>query len=1730
MTSIDERVVSMKFQNGQFLNGIAATINAIANLKKGLNVDASKKGLDQLGSSMSKLPPPQFGAGIQALSGRFIALSTIGITALSNITTAALAAGSQLLKSLTVEPIKLGLEEYETNLNSIQTIMANTGLEGDKGLGKVSKALDELNSYADDTIYNFSEMARNIGTFTAAGVDLDTSTAAIKGIANLAAISGSNAQQASTAMYQLSQSLSTGKVTLEDWNSVVNAGLGGKVFQEAIKETARVHGVAVDDIIKEEGSFRNSLQEGWITSEILTETLSKFTGDLSEKQLKSMGYNEEQIKGIVKMGQTASDAATKVKTMSQLISTLQEAAQSGWSKTWQTIFGDFNEARALFTDVSNTLGAIVGASADARNKMLGDWKKLGGRTVLIEAIGTAFNNVMDILKPIQDAFRDIFPPATGKQLYEITERILEFSKAIKIGATDSKNLKSTFAGLFAIFSIAGQVISGLLSVVGRLFGVISESGGGFLEITGNLGDFLVRVDEALKKGDGLATFFEGLGDVLEIPIRLLQALGDAIAELFGGFDDSASSGVEGALERIGDRLAPLESLGNAISAVWSRLGGVFQGIWNFLTPFANLVSDTFGRIGEAIAESVSDGDFSTVLDTINTGLFAALVLGVRKFLAGGSLFDFGGGGDGFLDSIKEAFGGLNDTLGAMQANLKAGTLIKIAGAIALLTASVVALSLIDSAKLAKALGALTIMFIQMGGAMAAFAAISSTGSVLKLAPMAAGLILLSTAILILTGAVKVLSTLSWDELLRGLSALVVILGAVAGAVKLMSGSGAGLISAGVGMAAMSVGIRILASAVASLSALSWDEMIRGLTGLVVVMGAVAGATKLMTGALPGAAAMLIIAPALVVLAGALKIMASMSWEDFAKSMATLAGSLLILAGGLYLMTAALPGAAAMLVVAPALVVLAFALKMMSELSWEDFGKVMAVLGGTLLVLAVGLTAMIVALPGAAALLVVAAALAVLAPVLLLFGNMSWEEIGKGLTVLAASLAIIGIAGAVLTPVIPTLLGLGAAIALIGIGTLAAGAGLLAFSVGLTALSVAGAAGAAALVAIVSALIGLIPMAMNAVAEGIVLMANVIGGAGPEFTRAMTTLMLSLLASINKVAPKIIDTIWNLVIKLANRVADGYPKLVSAGLRLITGVLNGIAQNIGGIVTAAVSIVTNFINAIGANLPKITQAGADLVISFIESLTATINNNAGAMRTAGQELAFAIIDGMSGGLLSGASSVISSAVSMASSALEAAKDVLGIASPSKEFKKVGKFAVQGFAQGLTGDRSQIRAAMSTMRDMLGELIRTTEADVKTSQDRLKKLRADRKADLKDAEGNAKKQAEISKKYNRLIAKEEDKLQKARVAHRKAHISYRNFRDNLDDEAKALHRLASAHDKVSNKLDKANQKLADAIKTRNDYNSSIRSQYSGLESITEETKVTDYLTDLRDQVEETNRFAIALQELRRMGLGDKAYKHLLAQGADALPFAQELIAGGSSSISELNSLGSQLNTAANKLGNTASAELYQAGVDAARGLVEGLKKEQKAIEKQMDKIAGWMVNSIKRRLGIKSPSKEFAKIGNWSVDGLVYALKDSSKRVEKASEDIGDTALTTLEKSLRDVGRSVRADMDLNPTIRPVLDLSKIREDSAKIDGIVSPSSLKVEASYARASTIAVDERAARQSISERNAAEVRSQVEIKYEQNISSPKATSNAEIYRQTKNGLSQLKRNLPVSKGVTTK
>ena len=404
--TIDNRVVEMQFDNKHFEKNVATSMSTLDKLKQKLNFGGAAKGLEDVNAAAKKTDMSGLAKGVENVHAKFSALQIMGVTALANITNSAVNAGKRMVSALTIDPIKTGFQEYETQINSVQTILSNTRDAG-KTIEDVNSALDELNKYADQTIYNFTEMTRNIGTFTAAGVDLETSVNSIKGIANLAAVSGSTSQQASTAMYQLSQALASGTVKLMDWNSVVNAGMGGKVFQNALMETARVHGIAIDSMVEKNGSFRETLQEGWLTSEILTETLEKFTAttegltDAQIEQAKAMwrarGYTEEQIDAIYELGEDATNAATKVKTFTQLWDVLKESAQSGWAQTWKLIIGDFEEAKSLLTPLAELLTGFINKVSEARNKLIDSALGMGFEK-LQKSVSKAFGPIEKVAK------------------------------------------------------------------------------------------------------------------------------------------------------------------------------------------------------------------------------------------------------------------------------------------------------------------------------------------------------------------------------------------------------------------------------------------------------------------------------------------------------------------------------------------------------------------------------------------------------------------------------------------------------------------------------------------------------------------------------------------------------------------------------------------------------------------------------------------------------------------------------------------------------------------------------------------------------------------------------------------------------------------------------------------------------------------------------------------------------------------------------------------------------------------------------------------------------------------------------------------------------------------------------------------------------------------------------------------------------------------------------------
>lgn len=1306
-TTVDERVVEMRFDNKQFERNIQTSLSSLDKLKKSLNLEGAAKGLETVNDAANKCSGNMspLSNAVETVRVRFSALEVMAITALQNITNSALAAGKNLVSAFIIDPIKTGFEEYETQINAVQTILANTSSKGTT-LDQVNNALDELNHYADMTIYNFTEMTRNIGTFTAAGVDLDTSVAAIKGIANLAAVSGSNSQQASTAMYQLSQALAAGTVKLQDWNSVVNAGMGGQVFQDALKETAKVHGIAIDEMIKDEGSFRETLSKGWLTSDILTETLAKFTGDLNEDQLRTMGYADDQIKSIMEMGKTANDAATKVKTFTQLFDTLKEAAQSGWTQSWEIIVGDFEEAKELLTEVSDTFSAVINASADARNKMLQDWKDLGGRTMMIEAVKNVFEGLVSVVKPVREAFHEIFPPMTGKQLADITECVRDLTAKFKMGEESSKNLKNTFKGVFAVLDIVGQAFKAVAGGVGELIGLFLPAGNGVLSLTGSFGEYLVKLDETVKKTDVFGKAVSTVVDIVKTAITFVKTAGEKVKE-FGKaagekFDFPGFELFHSFLERVHDRMAQIgdgagkmksgvivtfEMMGEALEKC--KFLKVMEALWIAVKVIAGGIADAVGTMMGTLAEKLGNADFSGVLDILNSIAVGGIAVSISKFLK--SVTEPLEGLNGVLEGVTGILDGVRGCFEAYQTNLKAGTLLKIGAAIALLAGSIVAISLIDSDKLSASLGAITVLFANLLGAMAIFNKISSdTGKVSK---ACTAMIAMSVAVSILAGALKKVSDLDWGELARGLVGIAGLTAIVVASSKAMASGQKQVMKGATSLIIFGVAIKILASACKDLSRLQWDELGRGLTGVGVLFAEIAvflRVAKFNGKMISTATGIVILSAAMKVLASACKDFGQMEWSEIGKGLAGIGGLLAELAvftnlagnakhvmstgvaliaigaamkifasavkdfgqlqwdeigRGLTAMGGALAEVAiavnlmpknmigigtGLVIVGGALEIIANCMSKFGGMQWEEIGRGLTVMGGALAELAISLNFMKGTLGGSAALLVASGALAVLAPVLSILGALSWEAIAKGLISIAGAFTIIGVAGAVLTPLVPTILALSGAFALIGVGVLTIGAGLLAagtglsaLAIGFTALATAGAAGATAIVAaltvIVTGIAGLIPAVLTKVGEGIIAICKVIAAGAPAIGEAVKAVVLTLIDVFVSCVPQLADGALQLVVGVLAALVTYTPQIVDLAFKFLIGILEGIASNLPSLIKAGVDVLVAFFAGIvdalrgidtGALLKGI--AGIGLLSAIMLALSATASLVPGAM--------------------------------------------------------------------------------------------------------------------------------------------------------------------------------------------------------------------------------------------------------------------------------------------------------------------------------------------------------------------------------------------------------------------------------------------------------------------------------------------------------------------------------------
>lgn len=1312
---VDERVVEMRFNNALFESKVQQTMRSLAALNEKLMFKGAEKGFEKVSDSSEKVKFNALLNALDNLSQKFSAVEVIGVTALMRITNQAVDAGERLVKALSLDPIISGFQEYETQINAVQTILANTSSKGTT-LDQVNAALDELNHYADLTIYNFTEMTRNIGTFTAAGVDLNTSVSAIKGIANLAAVSGSTSQQASTAMYQLSQALASGTVKLQDWNSVVNAGMGGQVFQDALKETARVHGIAIDSMIKKEGSFRETLSKGWLTSSILTETLQKFTGDLNEETLKSIGYTDEQIKKIMEMGKTANDAATKVKTFSQLKDTLTEALQSGWTQTWQTIIGDFEEAKELFTRFSDVFSDLINKSSEARNTVLA-----GGLNTGWQQLSTALGDSADFYSQMLEKVMLANGSISQKQIDDAGS----FVKALQQGGVSAEQLQNGLKESYKQLSVLGALSDDALKAKKLDPAQVRSLAKSFEEVNQKVADGSLDLDIYSKKiGElsGREHLIESIWNVFEALEKVVEPVARAWQKIFSPITADQIYNIAKSIDEFTAKLSISDETADKIERTFSGIFAVLNVWKNMLLTVSKVLGEVFNAVsplaGGFLSITASLGDclvemanavnnsktFKTTLDGIHwiigkvsEGMqtFAGVLTDVSNNVS--VVFDplktLGEWFENFIsfitpklkwlaDKIGEIFEELGSGASGAFGNLNGNALWgfanagMIAGLIAGIKGFLEAFKDIGST-VKDTIGGVAELLNKLGEAVTAW----------KNNKNAETLKTISTAVAILAGSLVVLSMVKPERLAASTGAMIALFAELLVALAIYDEIAKKTKKVGKGtssMVVMAAGVLILTSALKKISEIETEKLLTSVIALGAVMAELVAAqvaiSKWAKDGAKHAMSMLAMAAAVRVLAEAVEQLADLGWDGIEKGLIAVAGLLAEVAAfsGLSNFGGLTAGkAVGILILAAALSVLEKSVSAFSKMPVDELQNGIGVLGAILGEIAVFSMLSNPAehvLSTATALTILSGGLLILSNALANLGGMTLGQIGVALVAMAGGLIEMGVALTLVK------------------GSLGSATSFLIMSVVLNAL--------------VSPLKSLGEMSLEEIGHGLL----AVGGALGIFAIAVGTMSLAgpiviaVSAALSLLAGSFALLLGTMaaVSLMPLRVEALVVALGTLGSAIgvfIAGVIAGLGTAAGSIAIAIAEIIVAVCNAIAQAVPAIGNALAQLIVAICNVIVQCSEPIGQALFTLGTVVIQTIIDliawawdggGEGGGIKGALSELLGNIVAWLSEHLNPINLFGGLLGTiSGFFGKIGEYMSQGLANGLnTGASVQI----------------------------------------------------------------------------------------------------------------------------------------------------------------------------------------------------------------------------------------------------------------------------------------------------------------------------------------------------------------------------------------------------------------------------------------------------------
>lgn len=1197
-TSIDYRIVEAQFRNSNFEKNIAQSTESLERFKRSLDVDQQAKSLEKLDNAADLAGMKGLAQQVDKVADKFSAMGVVAFTALQRITNAAIDTGVSLVKSLSIDQITAGWNKYEQKTSNVQTLVNATG----KSVEDINGYLEKLMMFSDETSYDFTTMAQSLGQMVTSGGNIDRLIPMIEGIANATSFAGKGAAEFSRSIYNLNQSYGQGYLTLMDWRSVELSGVASQQLKETFIDVGKAlgtldkNGRTAKGTLVDIGNFSTTLADKWASREVMEQAFGRFA-QVTEAAYKLVQagmadtYSEAYAMldgAFEQVYYRAALAAQEAKTFGEAINSVKDAVSSGWMTTFDYIFGGYDKAKEIWTNLANDLWDVFAAPAQERNSILKEWVELGGQTALWEGLTNIFKSLLSVIEAVREGFSEIFPAKTGQQLADLTFRFRDFSEKLIASEDTLAKVKEVASGLASIVKLMITPIKLILGLVGKIITQAAPLTEYLLSFSATIGGLLTNLVKMVDESRVIEGIFSTLKSAVE-------AVGGAFMFL-GGMLSTSISAFTGInvldINNVTTSLAEIPPIGEQIAKVFDTIGesgkNAFGKASQWVTQlkswatsaataigtFAKSVAATLKPIGDRI-KSIFEG--VTLTDAIGTTLLFGLYEQIKKMAK--ALAAMKTNWAGVTKALTKVLNTAGDTLKAFQNKVNAEVLKSIAISVGILAAALFLISRVKPENMGKSLAAVALLFGELTAILGIMSGKKMTAGKAELLTLASALIGMSVAISILSGALAKLTESAKDtwvfaKATLAIIAILVALEKVGVALSTKVGEKQ-VMKLALVFLSLATAVRILASAFEAFKGIGWTEFAMGIASLMVGIGAITGSIavmKVVPGQLTSVASSLIaFGLAMSALILPIKLLGQMDANSLQQGLIATAELLGGVVTSITLLSIATKGfavsgknnmfaqtqaslvglAKSLFALSVSISLLVVPLRILGGLPMDQIRQGLISIG----LLMGGLTASLSVMGRnnvagtASGILAFALALNMLVIPIKAFSTLNLPEIGAGLLTLTGAIALMLGSAFGLGVLAKTFAGLEKSMLAFGLAALGVGAAVAALSVLLGTLSAIGAAGVAAIVAAIAAFFQAVKVMLPVIEEGLtdilITIGHVLKRGAPAVVEGLIVMFDEALKQLREYAPSLIASLGDLIVILINGLSSYAPQIRDA---------------------------------------------------------------------------------------------------------------------------------------------------------------------------------------------------------------------------------------------------------------------------------------------------------------------------------------------------------------------------------------------------------------------------------------------------------------------------------------------------------------------------------------------------------------------------------------------------------